>query len=137
VRLVASQELGKRSEDWAPKTEAHQAVRNKLIKAATSQHPTKLKVAAGQHQEQTINISATKDVQTAAAEALANCVVPLDQAAALMTAVMRSKDEAIIAKALNTWASETVREQLEEASSDLREAVRAAAKAALEQLGAR
>ena len=136
VRLVASQELRKRTQDWAPQTEHHEAVRDKLLKAATSKHPTDLKLDLGRRNKQTVKVKATKQVQTAAAEALAAYVVPSDRAGALMTAVLRSEHEAVIAKALTTWASEKVRKQLEKASADKREAVAVAAKAALARLGA-
>jgi len=133
VRLVAIQRLTARNSEWRT-GEGFGEMRDRLIKAATSKHPRKMKIMMGGGHQTTIQVNIDKTVQAAAAEALADSVVPSDRAGDLLTAIRRGKDEELIAKAITKWAHEDARKQLKDAAKDKRASVAAAAKGALEQL---
>ena len=135
VRLVAVRHLVRRAAEWADGKVDHLAVRDQLLKAATSKHPSKMKIEIAKNHRTTLNVNETKNIQTAAAAALVDFVLPADKTGALIKAVRRGDDEQLIAKAIAKWAHEDARKELEAAAGDDRQVVADAAKAALEKLG--
>ncbi|MFK7743090.1 MAG: hypothetical protein AB8H80_22440 [Planctomycetota bacterium] len=112
------------------------------MSAAVSKHPSKFDVEEGPNTTQEQTADRSREIQTAAAVALAGCAVPSGKAVALLEAVVRSDNEQAIAQALGSWMihgseSDAVAKELKELVADKREAVSTAASNALVRLGSK
>lgn len=134
VRLVAIQVLTERAQEWAGGTDKHVELRDRLLKAATSKHPAKMKLQIAKNHTSSTQVNTTRMVRIAAAESLADFVLPADKSGPLLKTILRGKDEKLIVKAIAKWGRDDSRKELEAAANDNRESVAAAAKAALERL---
>ncbi|MGK0302802.1 MAG: hypothetical protein ACI89X_003688 [Planctomycetota bacterium] len=142
IREVVAQLLASRASDWAKGSTDYKAVHAVLLDAATAKHPKKFKIGQTNSFISTQTKQRTRQVQIAAAEALANCTVPNAKAVKLLKAVVQSTNEALVVKAIENWTlsgpeDKAVVAKLTDIATDKRESVANAAKAALARLEAK
>ncbi len=142
IREVAAQLLASNVGAWAKSSNDYEAVHEALLDAATPKHPKKFNIESGRNQTNEQNKQRTRQVQIAAAEALASCTVPNAKAVKLLKAVVQSANEDLVVKAIENWIlsgpeDQAVVAKLTDIATDERESVAKAAKAALALLQAK
>jgi len=139
VRLAAARQLAARHGDIVrpdPDASAAEELRQRLLLAARTDPPAR-SVFQSVNGRYVMRLDLTAELQAAAAAALVDAELPSGLHEGLLRKVLAHDDAALVALAIERWATLAVEAELSNAGNDVRPAVAKAAARTLERLRAR